>query len=79
MVENGNSTQSMGYKDEHVPVLVEEVLFWLRPKNGGRYVDCTIGTGKTALALLEASDLSTHLLGLDRDPEAVEMSRPDFD
>ena len=75
MERNGNSTQSMGYEDEHVPVLVEEVLFWLRPKAGGRYVDCTIGTGKTALALLEASDLSTHLLGLDRDPEAVEMSR----
>ena len=75
MEENGKPTQSMGYEDEHVPVLVEEVLFWLRPKPGGHYVDCTIGTGKTALALLESSDLSTHLLGIDRDPEAVEMSR----
>ena len=65
----------MGYEDEHVPVLVEEVLFWLRPKTGGRYVDCTIGTGKTALALLEKSDISTYLLGIDRDPKAVEMSR----
>ena len=39
MVEYGISAQSMGYEENHVPVLVEEVLFWLRPKPGGRYVD----------------------------------------
>lgn len=65
----------MGYEHEHVPVFLEEVLFWLRPKPGGRYVDCTLGTGKTALAILEKSDTPSALLGIDRDPEAVEMSR----
>ena len=71
----GNFTQSMGYADEHVPVLLEEVLFWLRPKAGGRYVDCTLGTGKTALAILRQSDSPAYLLGIDRDPQALEVSR----
>ncbi|UCE64394.1 MAG: 16S rRNA (cytosine(1402)-N(4))-methyltransferase RsmH [Nitrospirota bacterium] len=65
----------MGYEDEHVPVLLKEVLFWLHPKAGGRYVDCTLGTGKTALEILRRSDSPTYLLGIDRDPKALEMSR----
>ncbi len=65
----------MGYEHEHVPVLLEEVLFWLRPQAGGRYVDCTLGTGKTALSILRRSDSPSYLLGIDRDPKALEMSR----
>ncbi|MDX1412414.1 MAG: 16S rRNA (cytosine(1402)-N(4))-methyltransferase RsmH [Nitrospirales bacterium] len=65
----------MGYELEHVPVLLEEVLFWLHPKAGGRYVDCTLGTGKTALSILRRSDSPSYLLGIDRDPKALEMSR----
>jgi len=65
----------MGYEHEHVPVLLEEVLFWLQPKADGRYVDCTLGTGKTAQGILKRSDSPTYLLGIDRDPKALEMSR----
>ena len=65
----------MGYEHEHVPVLLEEVLFWLQPKADGRYVDCTLGTGKTAQGILRRSDSPTYLLGIDRDPKALEMSR----
>ena len=65
----------MGYEPEHVPVLLEEVLFWLHPKAGGRYVDCTLGTGQTALSILRRSDSPSYLLGIDRDPKALEMSR----
>ena len=65
----------MGYEHEHVPVLLEEVLFWLQPKAGGCYVDCTLGTGKTALSILRQSDSPSYLLGIDRDPKALEMSR----
>ena len=61
----------MGYEDEHVPVLLKEVLFWLHPKAGGRYVDCTLGTGKTALSILRQSDSPSYLLGIDRDPKGV--------
>ena len=65
----------MGYEQDHVPVLLNEVLFWLHPKRGGRYVDCTLGTGKTALSILRQSDSPSYLLGIDRDPQALEMSR----
>ena len=61
----------MGYEQEHVPVLLEEVLFWIHPTAGGRYVDCTLGTGKTALSILRQSDSPSYLLGIDRDPKAL--------
>src|SRR5438093_10495776 len=49
--------------------MTAEVLQHLRPERGGLFVDCTIGLGGHARALLEAG--ATRLLGLDRDPEAL--------
>ncbi len=60
--------------DEHVPVLVEEVLRYLAPERGGLFVDATVGLGGHAEALLEAS-AEARLLGIDRDPEALERAR----
>jgi 16S rRNA (cytosine1402-N4)-methyltransferase len=53
----------------HVPVMSAEVLQFLRPDRGGVFVDCTVGLGGHARALLEAG--ATRLLGLDRDPAAL--------
>jgi 16S rRNA (cytosine1402-N4)-methyltransferase len=53
----------------HEPVLVAETLALLAPARGGLFVDCTVGLGGHAQALLEAG--ATHVLGLDRDPEAL--------
>ena len=55
----------------HVPVLAEEICFWLRPKPGGIYVDCTLGVGGTSLKILEKSGKNAYIVGLDRDHEAV--------
>src|SRR5215470_6297941 len=55
----------------HLPVLLDEVTFLLRPRRGGWVVDGTIGMGGHAERLLEVSDERTRLLGLDRDPEAL--------
>jgi 16S rRNA (cytosine1402-N4)-methyltransferase len=60
---------------EHLPVLLAEVLASLRPSDGGRYVDATVGNGGHASAILEASAPDGHLLGLDADPDAVEIAR----
>src|SRR5215216_2482518 len=60
---------------EHLPVLLDEVLDWLRPASGGRYVDATVGNGGHAAAILERSRPNGRLLGLDADPEAVEVAR----
>ena len=57
----------------HVPVMTAEVLQFLRPERGGLFVDCTVGLGGHARALLEAG--ATRLIGLDRDQEALELAR----
>lgn len=52
----------------HVPIMVAEVLDCLRPSPGEIAVDCTLGGGGHALALLERLQPGGRLLGLDVDP-----------
>ncbi|MBI4265523.1 MAG: 16S rRNA (cytosine(1402)-N(4))-methyltransferase RsmH [Acidobacteria bacterium] len=49
--------------------MVAEVLEHLEPARGGVFVDCTVGLGGHARALLEAG--ASRLIGLDRDPGAL--------
>jgi len=53
--------------------MVAEVVEHLEPGRGGVFVDCTVGLGGHARALLEAG--ATRLIGLDRDPAAVAGAR----
>ncbi len=57
----------------HVPVMVAEVVAGLRPRPGAFLVDATVGLGGHAAALLAAAP-GAELLGLDRDPEALEIA-----
>jgi len=57
----------------HEPVLVSEVVSLLTPERGGVFVDCTIGLGGHSAALLDHG--AVRLLGLDRDDEALRISR----
>jgi 16S rRNA (cytosine1402-N4)-methyltransferase len=52
-----------------VPVLADEVLHHLQPQRGGLFVDCTIGLGGHARALLAGG--ATRLIGIDRDATAL--------
>jgi 16S rRNA (cytosine1402-N4)-methyltransferase len=61
----------------HEPVMVEEAVAMLQPSRGGLFVDCTIGLGGHGRALLEAG--ATRLLGLDRDPDALERAAEALD
>ncbi len=70
----------MGQNDEiHIPVLFDEVLAYLPPKPGMRYLDGTLGLAGHSLGLLEAARKmgcsGVSLLGLDRDGEALELAR----
>lgn len=58
----------------HVSVLAAEVLAYLLPRSGGRYLDATVGLGGHAAAVLEASGPAGRLVGIDRDPEALRVA-----
>ncbi len=59
----------------HVPVLLREVLDGLQVKAGGRYVDCTLGSGGHARRILEKSAPGGKLLGIDLDTRAIEVAK----
>lgn len=59
----------------HIPVLVEEAIGALSVQPGGRYIDCTLGGGGHAAAILERSLPGGQLLGVDADPEAIKIGR----
>jgi len=62
-------------KTMHVSVLYKEVLQGLQPKSEGRYIDGTVGAGGHAFGILESSSPQGKLLGLDRDPAALNVAR----
>jgi len=60
---------------QHKPVLYQEIIHALQPRNGGRYVDGTLGAGGHARGILEACTPDGLLLGLDVDPQALALAR----
>jgi 16S rRNA (cytosine1402-N4)-methyltransferase len=60
---------------KHVPVLVDEITHFLRPRPDGLYVDATVGEGGHSEALLAASAPSGRVIGIDRDSEVLEVAR----
>ena len=58
----------------HTPVMVAQVLDGLQVGPGGMYVDCTVGEGGHALAVLEAGGPECRLLGIDLDVAALSVA-----
>ena len=59
---------------EHSSVLPTEVLDHLAPRDHGVYVDGTLGGAGHAAAILEQAPHAS-LIGIDRDPQALEAAR----
>ncbi len=55
--------------------MVKEVLASLNPGAAGVFVDCTVGGGGHAFALLQSTPPQVRLVGLDRDPAAIQAAR----
>jgi len=58
----------------HQPVLYNEIIHALHPFSPGLYVDGTVGAGGHAWGILDACKPEGRLLGLDLDPQALEIA-----
>jgi 16S rRNA (cytosine1402-N4)-methyltransferase len=59
---------------EHRPVMLEETVAALDPKDGEKVVDATFGGGGHARRILEKLAPDGGVVGIDRDPQAVERA-----
>lgn len=58
----------MDNETEHIPVLLKEVIENLNLKDGGRYIDATLGFGGHTQAII---DQGGRVLGIEWDPEVL--------
>ena len=58
---------------KHISVLYNETVGGLLVKSGGVYVDGTLGGGGHSMGIL-SSAMNVRLIGIDRDPEAIEAA-----
>ncbi|MEP6693295.1 MAG: 16S rRNA (cytosine(1402)-N(4))-methyltransferase RsmH [Chloroflexota bacterium] len=68
-------SRTSGSERVHEPVLLAEVLAQLDPREGGRFLDGTVGAGGHAEAILERIGPSGRVIGLDVDPAALAEAR----
>ncbi|HSV31214.1 MAG TPA: 16S rRNA (cytosine(1402)-N(4))-methyltransferase RsmH [Atribacteraceae bacterium] len=59
----------------HRPVMTGEVCRCLAHRSDGIYVDCTVGGGGHARALFLVLSGKARLVGIDRDPDALDAAR----
>lgn len=58
----------------HIPVLLNEVIDFLAPQKNQNFIDCTLGTGGHAEAILMENGPRGKLLAIDLDEEALKLS-----
>jgi 16S rRNA (cytosine1402-N4)-methyltransferase len=59
----------------HIPFLVKEAIDFLNVRHGGTYIDATVGLGGHSYEIAKRLGAPGHLIGLDKDPAALEMAR----
>ena len=53
----------------HQPVMLNEVLASLQPRDNALYIDATFGRGGYTRAILNSADC--NVMAIDRDPDAI--------
>jgi len=56
---------------QHIPVMLNEVLEYLKPKSGQKYIDCTLGGAGYTLALAKIVGEKGQVIGIDLDELAI--------
>ena len=76
MDEGSTDTPERGGHGEigHVPVLLKEAIDFLAVRRGGTYIDATVGLGGHSLEIARRLGAPGHLIGLDKDPAALERA-----
>ncbi len=64
-----------GRQVSHVPVLLKEAIDFLAVRRGGTYIDATVGLGGHSYEIAKRLGAPGHLIGLDKDPAALEIAR----
>ena len=64
-----------GGKRGHVPVLLKEAIDFLAIRQGGTYIDATVGLGGHSYEIAKRLGAAGHLIGVDKDPAALEIAR----
>ena len=62
-------------KASHIPVMLSEVIEYLKPESGNIIVDGTLGLGGHAEAFLKHIGSKGRLIGIDRDAQALALAR----
>ena len=65
MMAGGGSSAVAGGPALHIPVLGRHAVSFLKPREGGVYIDGTFGAGGYTRAILAAADCK--VIGVDRD------------
>ena len=64
-----------GREVSHVPVLLKEAIDFLAVRRGGTYIDATVGLGGHSYEIAKRLGAPGHLIGLDKDPEALKIAQ----
>jgi len=74
-----NSAPGRGHGESkefgHVPVLLKLAIEFLAVRRGGTYIDATLGLGGHSWEIAKRLGAKGHLIGIDKDPSALERAR----
>ncbi len=74
ILSKNTALDSTNPKEIHLPVLLNEVLEFLKLREGGVYLDATLGLGGHSEAIIKKCPNISLLIGLDWDEEALELA-----
>ena len=74
MLLSMDDTLSAQGANQHVPVLLETTMEYLKPEEGGLFLDGTFGGGGHTRAMLDSSP-EVCVVAIDQDPEAEERAQ----